>query len=159
MIPPVDAVVKQPSPIHVIMTRMLPHFTLRQLMLSVCWIGVGLGGMTFARKEWDLPLQRSYDWLVLIEGPVRTAALILGWAFICVGVIRLVTPKSTLRHLATALVGTLLGSLAGFIAGATMMLMFDANEGRFLAVMIMAIVIASVGMPLLDYSFSRRFRS
>jgi hypothetical protein len=92
----------------------LPRFSMKQLLVSVLWISIGFGGVAFSLNDWNLPLQRAYDWLAREEQPVRMAARVIGWTFVCIGVIPLVTRRRPARVLILALWMVVPGAMIGY---------------------------------------------
>ncbi len=80
----------------------LPHYSTKQLLLSVTWMCVGFAGIAFSFRTWDLPLNPSDDWLARMEPFVRAAARLVGWGVICLGVAPLVTTRRTASLLGEA---------------------------------------------------------
>ena len=93
----------------------LPSFSLKQLLVSVLWISIGFGGITFSVRDWNLSLSQTDDWLVNIQPIVRITARVVGWTFVCIGFIPLVTTRPPTKVLILTLCGGIPGNIVGAV--------------------------------------------
>jgi hypothetical protein len=80
----------------------LPQFSLKQLLISLTWFGVGFGGIAYSLRVWNLSLSPTEDWLAEIEPYIRGVARLLGWGAICLGIVPLITTRTTASVFADA---------------------------------------------------------
>lgn len=89
----------------------LPRFSMKQLLISVSWICIGLGGIAFSGRHWNWnpSLRPSDDWHADAQPVVRITARVVGGVLICMGIIPLVTKRRPMRVLILALCGAMAG--------------------------------------------------
>ena len=106
--------------------------------------------MAFAGRPWELALLPTYD-NPEAEYPVRTAAVVIGWACICIGIISLITRKRTLRMLIYALLGTVAGMGVGVLVASILSALGAFSRERESAVVVLiavSVVIGTICIPL-----------
>lgn len=89
---------------------------MKQLLVSILWISIGFGGIAFSLREWNLSLRQSDDWLANIQPIVHITARVVGWTFVCIGVIALVATRRRTKVLIVALCGAIFGLFVGAMA-------------------------------------------
>ena len=91
----------------------LPRITLKQMFVSMTWICVGLGLIAFSLREWDIPLNPSYDWIANALPLASRFARVFGGAIVYWGIVVLLTPEPTADILIAAVVGVIPGLITG----------------------------------------------
>jgi hypothetical protein len=102
------AVPSQPIPI-------APRFSLRQMLFSVVWMALGMGEISLAIRPYEVPPGRTYDWIADCLGVARVAGIVVGWTFVCVGIITLVATRRRMLLLIWALLGIIPGGILGIL--------------------------------------------
>ena len=91
----------------------LPTFTTRQLLISITWFAFGFALIGFSLRPWKLTPYPADDLLAGLEMPICWTARIVGWTFICRGVIPMLTTRRAEGLLAKAFT---LGMLGGIVS-------------------------------------------
>jgi hypothetical protein len=89
------------------------RFTLRQMFLSISLFGLGLGGIVFWYRGFQLPFDPKYDWFARGETLWRTIGLVVGWTLVCIAIILLLAKRRRARLLIWTLIGIIPGAVFG----------------------------------------------